>query len=204
MNTYKHALISVKHWGGCIDDYYPIHDFIDSTKALCSDSRHRILHTLWGIREIVVPVFGNTITNSDSKTVDVKDLCEKDHLLIDYHYRFIPTLSDFVELIDTSAIPNWTTTINTMHGLYAENPAVSKLLMSPLANTGKLASLLFTHNSWFINEILPLVMGTQPLLTEFAISPNDIFNNMDFELWLNNGSAPPPSAVKLQKTKVAV
>lgn len=55
MDAYAHARISVKRWGGSPDDYYPIQDFIDSTKELCSDNRHRILHTLWGVRRVVIP-----------------------------------------------------------------------------------------------------------------------------------------------------
>lgn len=48
MNAMQHARISAKRWGGEAEDYYEIHNFIDSTKILCSDARHRILHTLWG------------------------------------------------------------------------------------------------------------------------------------------------------------
>jgi len=33
MDAYKHAEISVKKRGGKIEDYYPIHFFMDSTKA---------------------------------------------------------------------------------------------------------------------------------------------------------------------------
>ena len=40
---------------------------------------------------------------------------------------------------------------------------------------------------------------------EFDISPDFFFNPMRFELWMDNGMAVPPSAVKLQelKTKIA-
>lgn len=48
MNAMQHARISAKRWGGEPEDYYEIHAFIDSTKSLCSDARHRVLHTLWG------------------------------------------------------------------------------------------------------------------------------------------------------------
>ena len=77
MNPYKHAEISVKHRGGKIDDYYPIHAFMDSTKELCSDNRHRILHNLWGVRRVIIPLFGHTITNSDGKTIVLKTFVSK-------------------------------------------------------------------------------------------------------------------------------
>lgn len=57
MNAYKHAEISVRKRGGIIEDYYAIHDFMDCTKELCSDNQHRILHTLWGVRQVVVTIF---------------------------------------------------------------------------------------------------------------------------------------------------
>ena len=99
MNSVMHSRISQQRWGGEMDDYLPIHDFIDSTKSLCSDGRHRILHTLWGVNHVIVPIFGHTLINSDGKAINVKDLCEKDHLLVDYNKRFIPTLSDFTDVI---------------------------------------------------------------------------------------------------------
>lgn len=40
MNPLDHSKISVKRRGGIIEDYYPIHFFLDSTKELCSDNRH--------------------------------------------------------------------------------------------------------------------------------------------------------------------
>ena len=42
-------------------------------------------------------------------------------------------------------------------------------------------------------------------LIDFDISPDTFFNPMRFEMWMDNGIAVPPSAVKLQqlKTKLA-
>ena len=48
MNPVQHANISVKRRGGELEDYIDIHALIDSTKMLCTDNRHRILHTFWG------------------------------------------------------------------------------------------------------------------------------------------------------------
>ena len=75
MNTIMHCRISQKRWGGKEQDYYEIHNLIDSTKVLCSDSRHRILHTLWGVQNVVVPIIGDTLINSDGIAINVKDLC---------------------------------------------------------------------------------------------------------------------------------
>lgn len=202
MNPEVHARISVNRWGGQIEDYYAIHYFMDSTKELCSDNRHRILHTLWGVRRIVIPIFGKSIVNSEGKTVNVKDLCERDHILPDYQSRFIPTLTDFVGSMDADALPGWRSKIEKLHQRYCDDRATSELLLSPLAHTGKLESLLLTHNSWFLNEILPKVVERPPVLTNFELSPADFFNHMRFELWMDNGASLPPSAQKLSERHV--
>lgn len=87
MNAMQHCRISQKRWGGALEDYYPIHDFIDCTKELCPDSRHRIFHTMWAVKNIVVPAFGHTLVNSDGKSIDIKDMCERDHLLVYFHNK---------------------------------------------------------------------------------------------------------------------
>jgi len=199
MNAVKHAEISVFHHGGEVADYFPVHFFIDSTKELCSDNRHRILHTLWGVRRVVMPLFGHSLTNSDGKAVNVKDLCEKDHILPDYRNRFIPTLGDFCAAIDEERLPaNYKTKINDLHALYTSDRQVSELLLSPLALTGQFKSLLITHNSWFISEILPKILPAVPVrLQSFSIAPGDLFSAMRFEPWMDNGAGLPPSAAVL-------
>lgn len=191
MNSVIHSQISVRKRGGKIEDYLPIHDFMDSTKELCSDNRHRILHTIWGIRRVIVPLFGHSIINSDGKTINVKDLCEQDHILPDYQNRFIPTLSDFVKAIDTSFAAG--IDFEGFAQSYAGDKALYELLLSPLANTGLKASLLITHNAWFINEIVPRLLDRKVAIKDFAIKPADLFDNMQFKLWMDNGGAYPDS-----------
>ncbi|XZF14617.1 DUF6915 family protein [Chitinophagaceae bacterium MMS25-I14] len=191
MNATAHARISVKRRGGSIEDYLPIHDLMDSTKELCSDNRHRILHTMWGIRRVVVPVFGHTIINSDGRSVNVKDLCEQDHVLPDYQNRFIPTLADFVNAIDVKSSD--LLDFESFSECYRHDKELMELLLSPLADTGRKASLLITHNSWFINAIVPKVLGRSIEIKDFEIVPSDLFNNMRFELWMDNGSSYPGS-----------
>ncbi|USA52896.1 hypothetical protein NDN13_15795 [Acinetobacter sp. C32I] len=201
MNAMQHARISAKRWGGKPEDYYELHAFIDSTKSLCSDARHRILHTLWGINSVVVPVFGHSIQNSAGKSIDIKDLCERDHLLVDYQQRFIPTLNDFVNAIDVRQLPkNFEQHLEQLHHDYVQDKILSQLMLSPLALTGKLHSLLLTHNSWFIYDILPRI-EQQPKLDNIVYSPADFFNAMHFELWMDNGMAIPASAQALHQIK---
>jgi hypothetical protein len=196
MNAYLHAEISVKKRGGKIEDYLPVHDFMDSTKELCSDNRHRILHTMWGIKRVVVPIFGHSFQNSAGKIVNVKDICEQDHILPDYRNRFIPTLSDFTAAI--SAHADDLQKLSAFYNDYKDDKEISELLLSPLNNTGQIKSLLITHNSWFINEIVPKIFKRDVQLKAFSIAPSDLFNRMNFELWMDNGFDYPASA---QKTK---
>lgn len=204
MNSIMHGRISKQRWGGQVDDYLPIHDFIDSTKSLCSDGRHRILHTMWGVNHVIVPIFGHTIINSDGKSINVKDMCERDHLLVDYNKRFIPTLSDFADSIEEKEIPDFARKIERFHAEYIDDDEISTLMMSPLSETGQLKSLFFTHNSWFLNTVLPQIFSINPVIQNIAIAPSDFFNAMTFEYWMDNGMDYPESAKKLQKLKQKV
>lgn len=201
MNPRQHCRISVRRWGGVEGDYYPIHEFIDSTKTLCADGRHRVLHTHWAIQHVVVPIFGHTIVNADGKNVDVKDMCERDHLLADYGNRFIPTLADFISAV-TVDDARLRQDLEKFHSEFAGDPGISELLLSPLAVTGRVKSLLVTHNSWFINAVLPRIFGVDPLIRDFDIVPAQLFNAMEFRTWMDNGLACPPSAKQLNKMQI--
>jgi len=95
--------------------------------------------------------------------------------------------------------------LEKFHADVINDPKLSATLLSPLSVTGQLKSLLITHNSWFINTILPMMGKSEAKLIDFDIRPDFIFNPMRFELWMDNGMTVPPSAAKLQelKTKIA-
>lgn len=93
MKPLLHSKSSVKKYGGRIDDYMPIHDFMDSTKSAMADARHRaVLHSAFGIY-IVEKVFGAYFTNSQGKDVSVRDVAE-DHIIEDL--GFIPTMEHYL------------------------------------------------------------------------------------------------------------
>lgn len=80
---YLHAVSSAKRWNGEPEDYLEIHDFMDSSKSVFPDNRHRVLtHNSWFVF-IVERIFGHNITNSDGKKVSVRDICER-HILEDF------------------------------------------------------------------------------------------------------------------------
>ena len=96
-NAYIHSKSSARRYGGEPEDYINIHIKMDCSKAYVSDNRHRALtHTNFWIHEVMIPIFGYTITNSVGRVVSVKDICEE-HILEDFGIRFIPTAQDYLE-----------------------------------------------------------------------------------------------------------
>lgn len=96
MKPYLHANASVSKYGGSVEDYIEIHEFIDSTKAHHADVRHRaLLHNSYGIY-LCERIFGRLITNSSGKQVSVRDVAE-DHIKEDLGW--IPSVSDYLKVM---------------------------------------------------------------------------------------------------------
>lgn len=92
-----HSASSVKKFGGKIQDYIEIHQWFDDSKAYLADMRHRAMkHHAAGIYECE-RVFGNSIINSDGKTVFTRYIGEQ-HVTEDL--GFIPTLEDWFECME--------------------------------------------------------------------------------------------------------
>ena len=97
---YIHAVSSAAKFGGVPEDYLEIHTFLDSSKGVVPDPRHRALtHNTWFLSVVLERVFGVTITNSAGQVVSVRDIGEQ-HVLEDYRDRFIPTAQDFLEHLE--------------------------------------------------------------------------------------------------------
>ena len=96
-----HARNSMKRYGGSVDDYLEIHNFMDSTKSALPDVRHRaILHSSFGIF-LVERSFGIYLTNTDGKQVSIRSIAE-DHVREDL--GFIPTMEKW---FGTMQIEDW-------------------------------------------------------------------------------------------------
>jgi hypothetical protein len=92
-----HAMSSAKKFGGILEDYLEIHAKMDCSKAYFPGNRYRVLtHTMFWVKEVMIPLYGEIFTNSDGKIVSTKDVCEQ-HILEDYRSKFIPTPQDFIE-----------------------------------------------------------------------------------------------------------
>ena len=94
MHPYHHALSSVQRWGGRVEDYQPIHDWFDESKAFIADFRHRALrHHAEGIF-LCEKIFGTTLTNSDGKVIPVRWVGEQ-HVKEDLGR--IPSVQDWLK-----------------------------------------------------------------------------------------------------------
>lgn len=95
MKPLDHAHRSVARYGGTIEDYLDIHEWLDQTKGAHPDMRHRaILHNSMG-PFIATSVFGRTI-EVEARPVDVRQICE-DHIIEDLGR--IPSVEAILSLI---------------------------------------------------------------------------------------------------------
>lgn len=91
-----HALSSVRKWGGAPQDYLPLHQWFDQSKAILADPRHRALrHHAEGIF-MLETLFGATIVNADGRIVPVRLIGEQ-HVREDL--GSIPSFADWARLI---------------------------------------------------------------------------------------------------------
>lgn len=98
MNSWQHAVSAARRWGGDPQLYLPIEEFIDSSKKVIGDARHRSLyhHTfgVWLCQEI----FGVTIEvprkDGPPKQVPVRLIAER-HILEDLGW--LPSPKDYID-----------------------------------------------------------------------------------------------------------
>lgn len=89
-----HSKLSVKKYGGCVDDYMTIHNFLDSSKAHVPDMRHRaMLHNSFGIYLCEMTV-GDYFKNSEGHLISTRDIGEE-HIIQDMGR--IPTVQDYLD-----------------------------------------------------------------------------------------------------------
>jgi hypothetical protein len=94
VKPYLHAVSASKKWGGKPEDYLPVEDFLDSSKAHHADMRHRaLLHHSFGIFQAEL-FFGHNLTNADGVLVSVRDVAEL-HVIEDCGE--IPNVSKYIE-----------------------------------------------------------------------------------------------------------
>ena len=92
-----HAQSSVRRFGGQVEDYLPIHHWLDATKETFCDFRHRALrHHSQGVFE-AERVFGAAIRNSEGRLVPTRYVAEL-HIKEDCG-GIVPSVSDWLSRI---------------------------------------------------------------------------------------------------------
>lgn len=95
-HPFHHAISSTNKWGGKPEDYLPIHNWFDASKAMLADFRHRALrHHAEGIF-MCEQIFGVTIRNSNGRDVPVRWIGEQ-HVKEDLGR--IPSAQDWLQCI---------------------------------------------------------------------------------------------------------
>lgn len=95
-HSYHHAVSSARRWGGQPADYQAVHDWMDGSKLILADFRHRALrHHAEGCWAAEA-VFGVTITNTAGRIVPVRFIAEQ-HIVEDLGR--IPSFADWARAI---------------------------------------------------------------------------------------------------------
>jgi len=95
-HSYHHAVSSARKWGGIPDDYLAIHTWMDLSKEIVADFRHRALRHHAEGAFAAEAAFGVTIINSADKHVPVRAIAE---LHIREDLGWIPSFADWVRCI---------------------------------------------------------------------------------------------------------
>lgn len=94
MNSVYHAKSSARKYGGVWTDYISLHEFIDSSKKLIGDVRHRALYHHTEGTFLCERIFGHVIINSAGKEVPVRLVAEL-HIIQDLGW--LPSPKDYID-----------------------------------------------------------------------------------------------------------
>ena len=95
-HSYHHTVSSARRWGGTPEDYLAVHAWMDGSKTIVADFRHRALrHHAEGVFAAEA-LFGVTLTNSEGRIVPVRLIAEQ-HIVEDLGR--IPSFVDWVRAI---------------------------------------------------------------------------------------------------------
>jgi hypothetical protein len=124
VNSWRHAESAAKRWGGTPEDYIAIEEFIDSSKAVIGDVRHRsVYHHTIGVW-LCQHLFGRVLTlkrrnGLGELTVPVREVAER-HILEDLGW--LPSPADYINGMPIAA---W------MSGSKRKDVALSHILGGP-------------------------------------------------------------------------
>jgi hypothetical protein len=100
LNSWNHAQSCAKKWGGKPEDYLAVHEFIDSSKKVIGDARHRsIYHHTMGVW-LAQDIFGRVLEvkrDIGSVYVPVRLIAER-HILEDLGW--LPSPKDYIDAMN--------------------------------------------------------------------------------------------------------
>jgi hypothetical protein len=93
VNSWYHAQSAARKWGGEPGDYLAIEEFIDSSKQIIGDVRHRAMYHHTAGVYLCQRIFGDTL-RIGRKQVPVRLIAER-HILEDLGW--LPSPADYIE-----------------------------------------------------------------------------------------------------------
>lgn len=200
MNIWDHSRLSVRKFGGKEQDYYALHQFLDSSKLFYFHVKHRLLlHHLLGV-EWTIQKFGDCLHNSDGKVVLIRDIAAE-HLKEDHNGR-VPSLHDWLAGNETTLGK-----LITLPTFAPEDAALEQLVLTPLWRSNLQSSLLITCSNFGVylaQELLGLTAAkrlsqllqgqatVQHYLQQFTFTERWQFSPDRKELaWLKEGTNHP-------------
>ena len=167
MDVWKHSILSKRKFGGKPEDYYEIHNFIDSSKLFIFHMKHRILlHNLYGI-EICILLFGHYIVNSDNKTILVRDIAAE-HCKEDLS-GYVPTLNDWFvnfELPIDFEIPEF------------KDEDLNAFIQKPFLRSTCKSSLIISCSDFGVFLVEKIFGVEKALILAKSIPSNQMINNL--------------------------
>jgi hypothetical protein len=126
MNSWYHAQSAARKWGGEPEQYLPIEEFIDSSKKIIGDARHRsVYHHTEGVW-LCQRVFGTTINvlkgTNQIVRVPVRLIAER-HIIEDLGW--LPSPADYIK---NMPLATW------MSGAQKKEMALAELGLSEVTN----------------------------------------------------------------------
>nr|WP_164972619.1 hypothetical protein [Lacibacter luteus] len=133
--------MSKKKFGGTPEDYLHIHKFLDISKLFYFDIKHRILlHNTYGI-DLSIEKFGETVTNSEGRTIMVRDIsaehCKEDLLGV------VPTLNNWFKYVDD-------TLLSLIKPINPDDSKLKEFILRPFIMSGLKSTLIITHSNFGI------------------------------------------------------
>jgi len=118
VNSWYHAQSAARKWGGEPELYLPVEEFIDSSKVIIGDVRHRSLYHHTAGVFLAERIFGKTITVGRKK-IPVRLIAER-HIIEDLGW--LPSPADY---LGGMPIATW------MGGKQTKTVSLSTLALTP-------------------------------------------------------------------------